>query len=144
MDVEIAGRIFQIPSDKRYPGPGTTIHTEWAAFAVCYHATYKSWPEYHGVAAGLITNILKEVPKAEFPATVAAFLRSRETYVVSRGHDLKVLKADAQKYLTQSRTGKGMTATQARQEDRMAAAQDTAAAAIELARKMREASGNAQ
>lgn len=118
MSVEIAGKAFKVPSDIGYPKAGSRIHAAWAAYAVCYHAVYKNWPTYNPVDAGIISNILKVVPADEFPAVVGAFIRSKEQYVVSRGHNLKLLMADAQKYLTQARTGKSMTVARARQMDR--------------------------
>lgn len=121
MDVEICGRSFSIPADMKYPKHGAKIHTEWAAYAICYHGVYKNWPTYNSVDAGLISNIMKVVPSDEFPAVIGAFLRSREQYVVARGHSLKVLAADPQKYITQARTGKSMTAARARQMDRQEA-----------------------
>lgn len=136
MQVEISGVMCSLPADKRYPKPGSEYHIEWSAYAVCYHWLHKDWPEFNPVSMGLIKNILKVVPRQEFPSVVGAFMRSKEQFIVSRGHNLKDLAGAPQKYLTIARTGKQITSTQARHEDRTAAVRNKADEAYEQALAM--------
>ena len=136
MDVVVSGIACSIPANKKYPGPDSEYHVEWAAYAFCYNKRKRDWPECSGVALGIIKNILRVIPRAEFPSVIGAFMKSSEQYIVTRGHDLKDLAANPQKYLTIARTGRQTTSTQARHEDRTAAVRSKADEAYEQALAM--------
>lgn len=141
MQVEIAGRVFDVPCDLRYPLPGSDTHIEWSAYAVCYHHKHGDWPAYSGKAAGMLKNILSEIPRAEFPAVVGAFFRSGDRRIVENGYLLRDLVGKAQRFLTEAKTGRSMTATRARQIDQTqtnASVADEAIAILMAKRRARD------
>ena len=91
----------------------------WAAYAEAYQARYGAEPVRNAKVNKCIKNFCTLVPMNEAPAIAAAYVWSNNQYYVSRGHKVETMVADAEKLCTEWRTGRAVTATQARQADEL-------------------------
>lgn len=131
------GTVHEIPGDLRYPGPQTKSHKTWVAYAITYHHRYKAWPIWNGSVAGKLTNFIDRVGVELAPRTAAWFvLKVNEQSAIKEMHSIGLLLAQAEKWATQAKTGRGMTQTAAAQADQTAANADAIEQAAGMAIQM--------
>ena len=143
------GTVYEIPAALKYPGAETKTHKAWIAYAIAYERRYNAWPTWNATVAGQISKFIDRVGVDNAPFVVVHYVRRvNEQFVVQQMHPVKLLLADAEKWMTQAQTNRTVTRTEAAQADKtqsnMNAAGDAGAMALEIiARRVREAKEDA-
>lgn len=101
-----------------------TARATWKAYADAYGARHGAEPVRNAKVNSLIRQFLRLVPADEAPAIAAHFVAHNAQFYVSKLHPLELLVADAAKLRTEWITGRNMTQTRARQEDRSTSMMD--------------------
>lgn len=132
MVIQAGNKVYEIPAELRYPGPGTKSHRTWINYAICYQLKHGAWPLWNATVAGMITRFIERVGAEVAPKVAAFYVGLNDAYVLKQGHDVKTLLAGAEKYHTQYMTGRTMTSTRAQQIDQSQSNHDAASEAMAL------------
>ena len=128
-----------VPDDKE-TALQAACRATWSAYSDAYERRYGAKPVRNAQVNAGIKQFVQRLGYEESPMVAAWFVDFvNEAFVLRNGHAVWVLVKSAEAYRTQWVTGRGITSTRAKQADRMAAAQDTAADAIAMARSRRAA-----
>jgi len=92
----------------------------WAAYSQAYLLRYGSEPVRNAKVNSLLGQLVDRIGADEAPEVAAFFLQHRNGYYAQRGHSAECLVADAEKLRTEWATGRTITQTQARQQDKTA------------------------
>lgn len=131
------GTVYEIPGELKYPGEDTKTHKAWIAYAIAYERRYGAWPAWNGTVAGQISKFIDRVGTENAPFVAVHYVRRvNEQFVVQQMHPVKLLLADAEKWLTQAQTNRTVTRTEAQQADKTQTNLNTAQSAADKARAM--------
>lgn len=92
----------------------------WASYSAAYEKRYGEKPVRNAMVNGQLANFITRVPRAEAPEIAAFYVSHRSAYYVRDGHSVGLLVKHAEKLRTEWATGRTITDTRARQEDRTA------------------------
>jgi len=96
----------------------------WDSYSRAYQERYGAEPLRNAKTNSLIKRFVTLVAQNEAPAIAAHFVAHNAQFYVSKLHPLELLVADAAKLRTEWITGRNMTQTRARQEDRSTSMMD--------------------
>jgi len=106
----------------------------WHAYAEGYRARYGVEPVRNAAVAGQIAMFVRRVPAEEAPEIARWYCQHRGARYVAGMHPIRLLLYDAEKLRTEWITGRQMTASAARQQDRVAATADAVRQALDIVR----------
>lgn len=100
------GKEYEIPAELRYPGATAKTHKAWIAYAIAYEQRYKSWPVWNATVAGQMAQFIARAGAELAPRVAVHYVRRVEdAFVVKQMHPVKLLLQEAEKWVTQTRTG---------------------------------------
>lgn len=89
----------------------------------CYHARYleryKVEPTRNAMVNGMISGLVKRVPKEEMESLIEFYLRQSDAWYLQNYHSIKCLLADCEKLLTRMRSGIVITSSKARETEKL-------------------------
>jgi len=102
----------------------------WRAYSVAYERRYGTLPKSNATVMGQVAAFVKRIGREEAPAVAAFYVEHSGRWYAEKGHAVGAMLTDAEKLRTEWATGRRITATQARQGDRLQATGDIAAKLI--------------
>lgn len=96
----------------------------WLAYATAYQQRYSVAPERNARINTAIKSFVQQVPAADAPYIAAFYVQHDNVFYVRNCHSAGALQTDAQKLLTEWRTGNRVTNTKAQEADRLQAQGD--------------------
>lgn len=108
------GTEYEIPAELHYPGEATKTHKAWIAYAIAYEQRYKTWPVWNATVAGQLSQFIDRAGAELAPRVAVHYVRRVEDpFVLRQMHAVKLLLQDAEKWVTQFKTGAATPTAQA-------------------------------
>jgi hypothetical protein len=99
----------------------------WRAYSEAYEHRYGAPPKANATVMGQVAAFVKRIGRDEAPAVAAFYVEHSSRWYAEKGHAVGAMLSDAEKLRTEWATGRRITATQARQGDRLQATGDVVA-----------------
>jgi hypothetical protein len=93
----------------------------WEAYSAAYEKRYGAEPVRNATVNGQLAAVVKRLGAEEAPEVAAFYVAHKAAFYAQKGHPVGLLLLDAEKLRTEWVTGRQITSTAARQQERTAA-----------------------
>jgi hypothetical protein len=103
------------------PEPNGATGPLWQAYSAAYSRRYGAEPVRNAKVNGQLSGVIKRLGAEEAPDVAAFYVAHKAAFYAQKGHPVGLLLLDAEKLRTEWITGRQITSTAARQQERTAA-----------------------